>query len=72
MKRIAVTPIVLLVVMAMVLLAGCSSTDSASKSALRAADAEVTLVAHQAGTVAASSGSLGMELSMPLWLVLNP
>ena len=71
MKRKTMISVVLFAAIAMILLAGCTSTNSTAKSVLKATDAEVTLAAHQAGAVAASSGSLGMELSMPLWLALS-
>ena len=69
MKRIAVVYAVLLVAVMAVLLTGCSSTDSTSPSALRLAENEVTLAAHQAGAVAAPFGALGREVTMPLWFV---
>lgn len=69
MKRIHIVHAVLFAVIMAVLLAGCSSTASSSKGVVRAAENEVTLVGYQAGSVAGSFGSLGTEVTMPLWFV---
>jgi uncharacterized protein YceK len=69
MNRIAVVHTVLVVAMMIVLLAGCSSTPSASIGNRGPVENEIMLAGYQAGEVAGSFESLTMELSMPLWFL---
>ncbi len=69
MKRIVLVHAVLLAVAMAVLLTGCSSTSPTSKSVLQAAGDEVSLAGYQAERVGAGFGSLGAEVTMPLWFV---
>jgi hypothetical protein len=69
MKRITVVHAILFAVVMAVLLTGCSSTASTSNGVLQCAEDEVMLAGYQAGNVASSFGSLGTEVTMPLWFI---
>jgi len=69
MKRTVIVYAMLLVAGMVLLLTGCSSTDTTAQSALQLAENEVTLAGYQAGAVAAPFGGLGAEVTMPLWFV---
>ena len=69
MKQVIIVHAVLFAVIMTILLAGCSSTPSASNGVLEPVEDEVALAGYQAGELARSCESLGMEVSMPLWLI---
>lgn len=69
MRRIAVVFAVVVVAMMVVLPAGCSSTSSASVQNQCLIQNEAMLAGYEAGRVAGSFESLGMELSMPFWFL---
>jgi uncharacterized protein YceK len=69
MRRITVIHAVWIVAMMSVLLAGCSSTSSTSRTKPCPVENEVMLAGYEAGAVAGSFESLGLELSMPLWFI---
>lgn len=69
MRRIAIIHAVLIVAMMLALLAGCSSTSSASKVNQGPAENEVMAAGYQAGELAGSFESLETELSMPFWFL---
>ena len=69
MKRIRLICVVLLAFLTAVLLTGCNSTAADSKGALQCAGDEVVLAGHQAACAGASFGSLGAEVTLPLWFI---
>ena len=69
MKRIIIVHALLCAVIMTILLAGCSSTPSASHREGCPVRNEVMLAGYQAGALAASFESLGTEISMPLWFI---
>ncbi len=69
MKRIVIVHAVLFAVLMVVLSTGCNSTSRTSKGVLQAAGEEVSLAGYQAGQAGASFGSLGAEVTMPLWFI---
>ena len=69
MRRVAVIHAVLAVAMMIVLLAGCSSTPSTATGSRCPVKNEVALATYEAGALAGSFESLGMEATMPLWFI---